>query len=106
MIYLLIAIACEIVATSLLPSTNGFRVPTPTAVVVTGYIAAFALLSQAVRTVPVSTAYAMWSGIGTAIVAFIGFTILGEEASLARVAGIVFIIAGVILLNAGTAAEA
>lgn len=106
MIYLLIAITTEVIATSILPSTNGFRVPHLTAIVVAGYVAAFVLLSQAVRTMPVSTAYAMWSGIGTAAVALIGFTILGEEATPARVAGIAAIIAGVILLQAGHPAEA
>ncbi|MGH7535732.1 MAG: DMT family transporter [Gemmatimonadales bacterium] len=105
MVYLLIAIAVEVAATSVLPSTNGFRVPLPTAFVITGYVTAFVLLSQAVRTMPVSTAYAMWSGIGTAAVAFIGFTVLGEEASVGRIAGIALVIAGIILLQAGEVPE-
>lgn len=99
--FLLVAIAVEVVATSLLPSTNGFRVLLPTMVVVAGYVSAFVLLSQAVKTIPVSTAYAMWSGVGTAAVALIGFTVLGEQASVARVVGIVLVIAGIVLLQSG-----
>ncbi|MGH8998805.1 MAG: SMR family transporter, partial [Acidimicrobiia bacterium] len=96
-----LVIAVEVVATSLLPSTDGFRVPLPSVVVISGYVAAFALFAQAVKTMPVSTAYAMWSGIGTAAVALIGFTVLGEQATVWRVLGIVLVSAGLVLLQAG-----
>lgn len=98
-LFLAAAIGCEIVATVLLGSTEQFTRPLPSAVVVTGYVVSFACLAQALRTLPVSLAYAMWSGIGTAVVALIGVLALGEALSLAKVAGVALIVVGVVVLN-------
>lgn len=93
------AIACEILATVFLGSTEQFSRPLPTVAVLLGYAISFACMAQALRSLPVSLAYALWSGIGTATVALIGMTFLGERASAAKVLGLVLIIAGVVILN-------
>lgn len=98
-LFLLGAIACEVVATSLLKSTQGFTRLWPTVGCLTGYAVAFALLSQAVKQVPVGVAYAMWSGLGTAAIVAIGVIFLGESMSATKLLGVALIIAGVVLLN-------
>ena len=60
-------------------------------------------MAQALKTIPVSVAYAVWSGAGTAVVAAIGMVFLGEPVSLMKVGGVALIVAGVVVLNAGGA---
>ncbi|GAA3818705.1 multidrug efflux SMR transporter [Nocardioides panacisoli] len=96
---LLGAIATEVAATSTLPRANGFRDPGWSALVVGGYAVSIWLLAVVVRQLPVSTTYAVWSGLGTAAVAVIGVLWLGESWDWSKVAAIGMIVAGVVLLN-------
>ncbi|WP_433553345.1 DMT family transporter [Micromonospora zamorensis] len=94
-----IAIAAEVLATSLLKSTAGFSRLWPTLGCITGYLLAFLLLAQAVKEIPVGVAYALWSGLGTAAIVAIGAVFLGESVGLAKLTGIALIIAGVVIVN-------
>jgi small multidrug resistance pump len=67
--------------------------------VVLGYAASFYLLSQILRELSVGTTYAIWAGAGTAAIAVIGIVLLGEPATVVKLASIALIIAGVIGLN-------
>ena len=96
---LLGAIATEVAATSALPRANGFRDPGWSALVVGGYAASIWILAVVVRQLPVSTTYAVWSGLGTAAVAMIGVLWLGESWDWLKVAALAMIVAGVVLLN-------
>ena len=96
---LLVAIATEVVATASLPKAQGFTEPTWTSIVVGGYILSIWLLTLVVREIPVSVAYAVWSGLGTALITVVGITLLGEHVDLFKVSGIALVIAGVVLLN-------
>ena len=96
---LFVAIATEVAATSALPRANGFRDPGWSAIVIGGYTASIWLLSVVVRTMPVSTAYAVWSGVGKAVVAAIGVVWLGESLSLVKIVAIGMIVIGVVVLN-------
>lgn len=98
-LYLALAIVCEVIATSSLRLSEGFTKPFPSLIVVIGYGAAFYLLAQALRTIPLGTAYAVWSGLGTAAIAIIGVIVFAESVSLWRVIGIGLIIVGVLVLN-------
>lgn len=60
------------------------------------------MLGQALKTIEVGIAYAIWGGLGTAIVAIIGITLLGEAVSAMKIAGIVMVIGGVMALNLGS----
>ena len=100
-VLLAIAIASESAATTSLKQSEGFTRPLWSGVVVVGYGVSFFLLSQALKTIPVSVAYAVWSGAGTAVVAAIGMMFLGEPVSLLKTIGIALIIAGVVALNVG-----
>lgn len=96
---LLVAIAVEVASTSALARTEGFRHPAWTPLVVAGYAVSLGLLAVVVREIPVSVAYAVWSGLGTAAIALIGTMFLGEPLSFLKAAAIVMIAAGVIMLN-------
>lgn len=96
---LLVAVCIEVAATSLLPRTAGFTNLPWSALVLLGYGVSIALLSVVIRTVPVSIAYAIWAGAGTAIVAVIGVTMLGESMSAVKAISLVLIVIGVVGLN-------
>ena len=97
---LFVAIAAEVAATSALPRADGFRDPVWSAIVIGGYAVSIWLLSVVVRTMPVSTAYAVWSGVGTAVVAAIGVLWLGEALTPTKVVAIAMIVIGVVVLTA------
>lgn len=96
---LLSAIGIEVGATAALPRTRGFHDPGWSLAVVAGYAVSIWLLSVVVRSVPVSIAYAIWSGVGTAAVAAIGFLFLGESMSALKALCLVMIVGGVVGLN-------
>ena len=98
-IILLIAIVVEIAATALLPKAAGFTHPWWSAVVLGGYGVSIWLLAVVVRNMPVSMAYAVWSGLGTAAVAVVGYWWLGESMSWLKVSSIAMIVLGVVGLN-------
>jgi small multidrug resistance pump len=100
---LVLAIALEVVATSLLPRTEGFTAPGWTLVVVAGYAGAVWLLSLVVQRIPVSVAYAVWAGLGTATVAVVGVVVLDEPWSALKTVAVALIVLGVVTLNLGGA---
>jgi len=97
------AIAVEVGATAILPRAQGFTDPTWSVLVVAGYGVSAWLLALVVRTIPVSTAYAVWSGLGTAVIAGIGLMFYGDQFDWLKVGSLVLIVVGVVGLNlAGT----
>jgi len=100
---LLAAIAAEVAATSVLGRTEGFRDPVWTGLVIAGYAVSIWLLAVVVEKLPISTAYAVWSGVGTAAVALIGAIWLGESWDTMKVLALAMIIMGVVILNLQTA---
>ncbi|MEV7026755.1 multidrug efflux SMR transporter [Kitasatospora sp. NPDC093558] len=96
---LTLAILSEVCATSCLKLTEGFSKFWPSVGVAVGYVLSFALLGRALKHIPVSVAYAVWSGAGTAAVAGIGVVAFGESLGRLQIAGIALIIVGVVVLN-------
>ncbi len=94
-----VAIVIEVISTALLPRAEGFTNPAWSALVLGGYGLSIWLLAVVVRTLPVSVAYAVWSGVGTAIVAVIAYFFLGESMTVLKAASLGLIVAGVIGLN-------
>jgi quaternary ammonium compound-resistance protein SugE len=82
-----------------LKMSDGFRRPVVSALTVAGMILSFVLLSQGMRRLPAGTAYAVWTGIGTAGTAIIGIWLLGESASAGRLACLALILAGIVGLK-------
>lgn len=101
LLLLFAAIGSEVIATTALKLSEGFTRPLPSTLVVVGYGLSFYLLSLTLRSLSIGVAYAIWSGVGTAAIAIIGAFWFQETLTPTRVAGIVLIIAGVILVNYG-----
>jgi small multidrug resistance pump len=101
-IMLTCAIGFEIVATSYIKSTAGFTRLVPTIGVLAAYGVSFFALSQAVKTIEIGVAYAVWSGVGTAVIAIVGILFQGDSFNLMKVAALVLIIVGVVMLNLST----
>ena len=98
-VYLSIAIVAEVIATSALKATNEFTRAGPSMVVVVGYGLAFFLLTLALRTIPVGVAYALWSGVGIALVAGTAALVYRQIPDLAAILGMGLIVAGVLVIN-------
>jgi quaternary ammonium compound-resistance protein SugE len=75
--------------------TDGFVRPLPTAATLASMIVSIGLLGFALKTLPVGTAYAVWTGIGTVGTALLGIWLLGEPVTAARLACIGLIVAGI-----------
>lgn len=99
-ILLSISIIGEVIGTTMLKMADGFTVLGPSIGVVVGYVLSFYLLSLSLKTIPLSLAYAIWSGCGTALAAVVGILFWGEALSLLKFIGIIFIIGGIFSLNA------
>ena len=89
----------EVIATASLKSTEGFTKLWPSIVAVTGYCLAFYFLSLTLDTIPIGVAYAIWSGVGIALLAIISVIIFDQKIDLAGAAGMALIIAGVVVLR-------
>ncbi|MFD7285802.1 DMT family transporter [Streptomyces sp. NPDC059863] len=97
------AIAAEVAATSAMKYSEGFTRLWPSLVTVLGYVIAFALLAQTLKTISIGTAYAIWAGVGTAAIAAIGMVFMNESIAPTKLIGIALVIAGVVVLNLGGA---
>ncbi|SDY59665.1 small multidrug resistance pump [Collimonas sp. OK242] len=98
-VYLLIAIVAEVIATSALKASAEFTRLVPSIAVVAGYLTAFYFLSLTLRTMPVAIVYALWSGIGIALIALVGWLFLKQSLDAAALIGVGLIVSGVLVLN-------
>lgn len=98
-LYLSIAIVSEIVATSALKAANGFTCWAPSLLVAVGYASALYFLSLALRTIPLGVAYAIWSGVGVALIILAGWVLYRQPLDVASFIGIALIVSGVIVLH-------
>ncbi|MEU5237006.1 multidrug efflux SMR transporter [Streptomyces lydicus] len=97
------AILSEVLATTAMKYSDGFSKLWPSLATAVGYLLAFALLARTLKSMSVGTAYAIWAGTGTAVIAAIGMVFLGESASALKILGVLLVIAGVVVLNLGGA---
>jgi small multidrug resistance pump len=96
---LFFAIVAEVVGTTALKASEGFTRPGAVAVVVLGYGIAFYLLARVLLVLPLGVTYAIWSGVGVAVVTMIGWLVFGQKLDAAAWVGIGLIVAGVMVLN-------
>lgn len=101
-VWLALAGVLEVVWAVALKHSQGFSRPGATALFVAAGIASFALLAQALKTIPLGTGYAVWTGIGAVGTAVYGMLVLGEAADTVRLVSIVLIVAGIFGLKIAT----
>lgn len=101
-IILVIAGLLEVVWAVGLKYTHGFSRLTPNVITVTAMIVSMALLAWAMKSLPVGTAYAVWTGIGAVGAAITGIVLLGESANPMRLASLALIVLGIIGLKLST----
>ncbi len=97
-IFLFVAIVSEVIATSALKASEGFTVLLPSLIVAVGYSSAFYFLSLTLKTIPVGMAYAIWSGVGIALITLIGWVVFKQNLDMPAIFGILLIVAGVIVM--------
>lgn len=101
-IYLVAAGLLEVAWAFLMKQSGGFTRFWPSLATVVLMIASFGLLSQAMRTLPLGTAYTVWTGIGAVGAFIVGVVVLGEQANALRVAAACLIVGGLVLMNMST----
>ncbi|WP_210364713.1 quaternary ammonium compound efflux SMR transporter SugE [Bacillus sp. REN3] len=97
--YLVIAGIFEVVWAIGLKYTEGFTKLVPSAVTAIGMVISFYFLSMAVKTLPIGTAYAVWTGIGAAGAVILGIVLFGEPRSILRLMFVAFILIGIVGLK-------
>ncbi len=98
-IFLFFAGVLEVVWAFLMKASDGFTRPWVTAGTLAFMIASFGLLSMAMRSLPLGTAYAVWTGIGAVGAFVVGVAVLGEALTPMRVAGVLLVAAGLVVLK-------
>lgn len=94
-----IAILSEVIATSALNASDGFRRPWPAVITVVGYGCSFYFLAQVLRHLPVGITYAVWCGAGIVLISVIGWVVFKQKLDPPALIGIGLILAGVLVLN-------
>jgi small multidrug resistance pump len=98
-VLLIVAILLEVAGTTNMKLSEGFSKLIPSVGVIFFYALSIIALTFAVNRMDVSVAYAIWSGLGTALVAFIGLWFFQESITTTKVVGLVLIIVGVAMLH-------
>ncbi len=98
-VYLLFAGLLEIGWAVGLKYTEGFTRPMPTVVTIVSMAASLGLLGLALRTLPLGTAYAIWTGIGTVGTVVVGMLVLGESTAVLRLLCVGLIVSGIVGLK-------
>ncbi len=101
-ILLFAAIILEVCGTTCMKISAGFTKLVPSLLLFVFYVAAFTCLTFAVKVIDISMAYAIWAGLGTALIAVIGFWHFGESVTPLKIGCIILIIVGVVGLNLQT----
>lgn len=94
-VWLTVAGLLEVVWAIGLKYTEGFTRLLPSVVTVAAMVASVYCLAVAVRTIPIGTGYAVWTGIGAVGVAILGMVLFGESRELLRIGSILLIVAGI-----------
>jgi len=96
---LVVAIMCEVIATSFLQQSQQFTKLVPTLLMAVFYGAAFYLLTITLRTMSLGVTYAIWSGLGIVLISAVGYVFFRQTLDLAAIIGLGFIITGVVIVN-------
>ena len=98
-LYLILAITFEVLGTTSMKLSNGFSKTAPSIAMFVFYILSLVALTYALKKIEVSMAYAIWSGVGTALITIIGIYLFKEQISLLKIGSIALIVIGVVGLH-------
>ena len=98
-IMLLVAGVLEVVWAYAMKQSEGFTRLLPSVVTIVMMVASFALLSISMRTIPLGTAYTVWTGIGAVGAFVVGIVVLGEHVNATRIAAALLIVCGLVLMK-------
>ena len=98
-IYLVIAGVLEVLWAYSMKLSEGFARPGYSAITIVAMIASFALLSLSMKSLPLGTAYTIWTGIGAVGAFLVGLFVLGEPASAARILAAGLIVSGLVMMK-------
>lgn len=98
-IVLAISICAETLATTMMKASAGFTRLIPSIIVIIGYAVSFYGLSQVVKTMNIGIAYAIWAGMGIFLVSIMSFFIYKQRLDLPAIAGMLFIAAGIMIIQ-------
>jgi quaternary ammonium compound-resistance protein SugE len=102
--YLFVAGVLEVVWAYAMKLSDGFSRPVPSVVTIVAMIFSFGLLALAMRSLPLGTAYTIWTGIGAAGAFIVGIVVLGEAATPMRLLAAGLILTGLVLMKVATPA--
>lgn len=104
MAWILLSIAglLEIVWAYFMKRSAGFTLPIPTIIMIVTMIGSFVLLSISMKTLPLGTAYMVWTGIGAVGAFIVGVVFLGEAVNAARIAAALLIFSGIVMMKLST----
>jgi len=97
--FLVLAIILEVVATLCLKASQEFTKVGPSIIIIVGYTSSFYFLTLSLKTIPIGISYAIWSGLGTVLVAAGANIFYKQSLSYWEILGMTFVILGVILMN-------
>ena len=98
-LYLAVAIIFEVIGSSFIKASDGFTKLLPTIFTVIAFVICFYSLSVALKSIPLSIAYASWAGIGIVLTALVSVFIFKQSIDWPAIAGIILIIIGVVIIN-------
>jgi small multidrug resistance pump len=98
-LFLGLAICLEVLGTSFLAKSNGFSKPIPSIITVIAFCACFYFLSQALKSIPLGIAYAIWAGLGIVLTATVSVVIFKQKLDTPAILGMLLIVAGVVVIN-------
>lgn len=98
-VYLVVAGLLEVVWAFSMKKSEGFTLLTPTIITIVMMIASFGLLSVAMKTLPLGTAYTIWTGIGAVGAFAVGVMVLGEAMTPMRVLAAILIVGGLVMMK-------
>ena len=101
---LLFAGLFEVVWAFFMKQSHGFSRPIPSIITLVTMLASFGLLAYSMRTLPLGTAYTIWTGIGAVGAFVVGIALLGEQISAVRLSAATLILVGIVLMKVATPA--
>ncbi|WP_271910804.1 DMT family transporter [Vreelandella alkaliphila] len=101
--YLLVAGVLEVVWAYTMKQSHGFSRLIPSLITISAMVASFWLLAVAMRTIPLGTAYTIWTGIGAVGAFLVGIAFLAEPVSTSRIIAMILIVSGLVLMKLSSA---